>query len=547
MRFPSKKSFVRASLLFVFALPNLAYAEETPEEMKAREQKEAAALSAKYLDLEAAKTAFGTEFSIEDRDGVFTLFGGTSVACRSAFDIKSDPVKGEFRIYYDGSNADCLEFDKAMAEKLKPTFVSLSGGDKSEDGKMKPTGTFKVVNLAVPKKNSSKGIVDLYELKDGDKSLSHVSEAEAKKKKLQAETDKKALQTDTDITLVTKCIRGLKELDVGDDALTRLLALPEAMKSEIAKAKGDDWMSESEKAIREKKFKACKVQFARAKEDSIADAKCDDRLKKIAGEDDSYVAKIKTLYLDLIGRYMRDATNGTKSIDESYDAAVAAVDKLRDEGYKLSEDDLKDVDAAERNFNLHFLRLAATKGANSEEFKSIQGKMLDYMLADDANECLVTETGAINPAQARNSKCQAKQWLSQQLGQQVIAANGNQALIDKKAAELQLAAKEADDLAACSALPATATDVQKKACTDLQARVDARNSAAANGSLNTAANGFGQVVNTTATTTLPAKESTGSGLLESGYKAPTTNTSVITPKENVTVNTVPQGNRRLTR
>jgi hypothetical protein len=169
----------------------------------------------------------------------------------------------------------------------------------------------------------------------------------------------------------------------------------------------------------------------------------------------------------------------------------------------------------------------------------MKDKMLEYMLAEDAEGCLTGE-GAIVPAQRMNRACATSQWLSLQLGQQMVAANGNQALIEKQAVAAQLMT----DYNACTALRTTAAqtgttlDAMNDArCKPIEDQVNAQKTATANAGLTTG--GFASVnsgattpatTNVTGTSTTTANTANGgSGLMNSVY------TSQSAPQQTVTI------------
>ena len=165
MRIPSKNLVVRLSLLIVLAMPTMARAVDGDENVKAPTQAEidqqkkdekieadrlaeekrladekkiaddkaAAAKNAKYLDLTAAKAAFGPEFSVGKDGDTVNLYGGTSEECSKAFTIENevktiDDIKvGQFKIKYDGSNAKCLKFEDALKDQPNGSFRPLWG------------------------------------------------------------------------------------------------------------------------------------------------------------------------------------------------------------------------------------------------------------------------------------------------------------------------------------------------------------------------------------------------------------------------------------
>lgn len=530
MRFPSKQSLVRVSLLFLFALPTIAQGDENTDTQSAQD---VADRKEHFLALSEAKQAFGKEFSIGEVNSQFVLYGGTSKVCRDKFEIETDGAKGEYRIHYLGDAPDCLYFDRVTKDLPSADFVKLQSGVKSEEVKMIPTGTFDKVNLVVDDPYSSKGLYassDELTTDDG-KSLSHENEKEVADRKKQEAADKKQKMIDAAFTVVTKCHRGLKELDVGDEALARLAEIPE-----IVKEKGEEWFADNAAKFREEKFKACRVQMLKAKVDEIASSECESRLQKIADADPKYTSRIKDIYMQLVNRYAHSASLG---MEEAYDAAMDTIAKIREFG--LSEKEEADLLAVERNINLQFMQKAALEGVKSENFIAMKDKMLEYMLAEDAEGCLTGE-GAIVPAQRMNKACAGSQWLSLQFSQQIGMANANQALLDKQA----LASQLMTDYDACSALRASAAqagttlDAANDArCKPIEAQVNAQKTATANVGLN--ANGFGTIMNgtnTTAygTTTNTATNPTNSGLMNSVY------TSQSSPQQTVTipVNTVQQ-------
>jgi hypothetical protein len=524
MRFPSKKAFVRASLLLIFAIPTLAHA-ETPEEKTSREAKESADKKSHYISLSEAQAAFGSEFSLEDKSGTFTLYGGTSEDCLGSFDFSNDPKKGQFKILYKGTNDSCLKFETATKDLPKGKFRSLAD---LPDGKMKPTGTFDLVNLVSDNANSSKSPWTSEELKtDADKSLSNVAAEDVATKKKKALADKKQAEIDRDKDIVKTCNRGLKELDVGDAALARLAKIPE-----VVKDLGDQYFTDKGEAIRAAKFKACRIQILKAKTDDLAASDCESRLKKIAAADDKYTAKVKALYLELVNRYMNSTT---LDMEDAYAASVDTITKLRE--YDLTDKEAKDVDAAERNVNLHFLRLAAMKGSDSDEFKSMKDHMLEYMLAGDGANCL-NEQGVIpmNSAQRYNAACASSQWLSNQLVQQVQLAGSNQLVLNAQAtaATAKANADQAKLLndqyvLACGGLAATASPDGKHTCAailadDAKAKTDAANVGISTNGFNGLSTGILTTTPATNTTTTPT---TGSGFMGSVYTGQKTTTPTV--------------------
>lgn len=515
MRFPSK-----ALLIFVLSTA-IAHADEG---------------SARYLSLSQAREAFGPEFSLENMDGAFTLFGGTSEACLTSFDIKNDPKKGEFSILYKGDNDGCLKFTDTVKDLPRGGFRSLAD---LPDAKMKPEGTFDSAKLVSENAYSSKNPWNREDLKsDKDEFLSNVSAADFAKLKKDEEAKKKQAQVDMDLLLVSKCHRGLPELDLGSDALARLAKI-----DEVVRDKGDEWFADSAKKFRDETFSACQKQILKARTDQIASAKCEDRLKKLAGEDEQYVSKIKSLYFDLANRYTNSTT---MEVEDAYQASMDTLEKIRE--YDITEEDEQKILGMQRNIQFAFLRRAAAQGSESEAFKFMKGKMLDYMVENDAEGCLDQDTGMVLSMQRMNRACSGAMAMSIALGQQIVAANGKQMLLNQQARELA-------DRDACANLRSSGMALQpfeEAKCKAIETADAEKASAAANGSLSNAASGFGEAVKTprpeTPDATAGASAGSESGLLNTGYTAEQgaapMNTAAQTPATNVAA---PSGQRRIFR
>ncbi|MBS1963453.1 MAG: hypothetical protein JST04_14655 [Bdellovibrionales bacterium] len=487
MRFPSKKAFVRASLVLIFAIPTWAHAEDA---------------KAKYLNVDEAKTAFGAEFSLEKDGDYFTLYGGTTKSCRDLYEIASDANAGTFSIHFKGGDKACLSKDEALksVDASKNPFVTLFKDNM--DAKMKPTGNFDHVDLVVKEEYSSKSTGTPFELKN-DKGESLQSPAYLADKKKKDDEDKKKeaerkkdQAIDRDVMLVTKCGRGLKELQVGSDALDRLMGLSETVKAGILADQGDKFFTDAEKNLREKFFRACRVKILKARTDDLyADSKlslskkddgitaedCDSRLKKIGDEDESYIPKIADAYLELVNRYMNSST---LSVEDAYTAAMDAIAKVRE--FAPSDEDKaealeKKLDAAERNLNLALLRKAAMQGADSEDFKAMKDHVLGYM-TEEGNGC-ITDQGAIVATRRLDPKCGESQWIALQYAQQLQLAQTSQVALNQQA-----------QLAMCNNATANGlvlTPAEQTACTTIQAAAKAKEAANANAGLTGANDGFG--------------------------------------------------------
>lgn len=539
MRTPSKLKFIRSSLILAALLPNAASAEVTPEE---------AAKKSRSLSFEEAKKAFGPEFSAEASDGTFTLYGVTTENCKSSnFDFSNDPKKGEFKIFYKGFNDDCLDFDKSKA--------AIAAGEKSLalssliDSKMTGSATFAALKLCSEDLSSDKNRVRCQELKnDKDETLSFESSADLAKKKKLADEEKRQGQIDIDLQLVTKCNRGLSELDVGAEALARLAKIPA-----VVEEKGDKYFSAAESKHRAAEFAACRISILRGATSDIDQTGCEERLKKISSADDKYVSKVKALYLELVNRYMNSTTLG---MVEAYEKAIGAIEFAR--GLDLDEKETADLLAAERNLHVNFLRLAAAKGEGSDEFAFIKDKMLGFMLGSDELGCL-TDKGAVAPEQRMNRACAGNQWLSAQLTTHDMNARLTQQRMNTEALIAQKKENDALKLGQCQFAEASKTvqsPVENAECTALKAQADKEVKSVLNAGLDGL--GFGTIAEEKAKT--PATTSSedfldaaSSGLMNSVHTEKpktevTTDTKGAAPTgpaaPAVTVNTVPMSSMR---
>jgi hypothetical protein len=524
MRFPSKHSFVRASLLFVFVVPTPAFADVASTvaasalaaaSAAVEPAAETAGSPERFLNLSEAQKAFGPEFSTKEVDGTVILFGGTTKECMENFDVSNDPNNGTFKIFYKGGNDTCLSHTDAVKDIARGAYQGL---DSLPDGRMKATGTFDRVDLVWENLTSSKSPFASVEIPvDADgASIAHLSAADAEALRAKKEHEKKQGEADFDMLLVTKCHRGLDELDVGEEALERLLQVPEL----LGENKDEKWLSDTAAKFRAEKFAACRKQILKARTDEIASASCEDRLAKIVAEDPEYAPKVKALYLDLVKRYMDSQAMG---VEEAFTAATDTLEKIR--GFDLGEKEEAELAVLERNLHLRFLQRASLEGADSESFKAMRSNMLDYLAESDTLGCL-TDGGAISPQQARNPGCASAQWLSMQFGQQIGIAQGVQAQLNKKAQELAdtQGCQVLRSNSALSGSPLSAADEAK--CKAIEYAADAKLKATVNAGIT--GNGFGEAVSTPtdASWSTPTTQTTNSGLMNSAYTAPQTTTQV---------------------
>jgi hypothetical protein len=504
MRTLSKLKFIRSSLLLAALLPNLASAEVSPEE---------AAKKSRTLTLADAKKAFGPEFSADGADGIFTLYGVTTENCKKDnFDITNDSKKGEFKIFYKGFNDDCLDFEKSKA--------AIAAGEKSlglsslTDSKLTGASSFAALKLCSEDLASDKNRVRCQELtNEKDEVLAFESAADLEKKKKAQAEEKRQGQIEIDLQLVTKCNRGLSELDVGAEALARLAKIPS-----VVEEKGEKYFSAAEEKHRAAEFAACRLTILRTASSDISQTGCEERLAKISAADEKYASKVKALYLELVNRYMNSSTLG---IEDAYEKSMEAIARAR--GLDLSEKEIANLDVSERNLHLNFLRLAAMKGENSVEFEFMKEKAADFIASSDTEGCLtVNETGMFLPAQ-RNPQCIGTQQLSAQFNNNLVIAHTTQGRMNVAAQIAQQKENDALKLGECRTAELTKTPqspAETNLCSTLKAKADLEEKMVLNAGLD--GKGFGTIADdkdakTTATVTQSDELSNASGLLNTGY------------------------------
>ena len=541
MHFPSKKSFVRASLLLIFAVPTLAYADDQKDQVPKNStsvETVSADDSARYLSLADAKLAFGSEFSIENSGKTYDLFGGTSKDCLTSFDIKNSGETGQFTIKYLGGKPKCLDFSKAMKGVSEGDQISLAA---TPDGQMTPTGTFDKVVLFAPRTFTSKESSEELLLSDG-KSLAHESAADAKKRVDQEKVDKLADRKDLDVKFISKCVHGFSELEVRQSAIDDL----QKTVKEIADKDSEldaKYFDQANAETRAKIFRGCEIQIMNGAvadlnpmflgdEDSDAPVKatkkkskgfsasdCSSKLEKIALKDPKYVKKIEDLYMAFIKKQMANQPAG---LDKAYEAAEGMMEKLRAFADDHSVDGAEDaatpakIDALDKAMHLQFLALAA-KGDDPEFFNTVKSDIFDYMAGDEKLADCNNGAGVPSAKELRmpTKGCAASLELSNALFAQTNVEGKTQFDLANKKAMADLAAD-------CQ----TATPKNPMACKAMDDAAKSAASLAANGSLNTAANGYGQATTGTTNgtpsvnpaTTLPSANGT-SGLMNSGYTA----------------------------
>jgi hypothetical protein len=560
MRFPSKKSLVRASLCLILAVPTLAEAAPSPDAVStnATEKTDDNAKTAdtqvdatkkdpvanwQDLKFDQAKTAFGPEFSVNNIGGTYTLFGGTSADCLPHFDIHNDGATGEFWIRYDGLNKDCLSFDTVKAKTAPKDFVLLS---EQPDSKMTPTGTFAAVQFRSANPYSGLHPFDRDPLASSEKDkdgkaivLSNTSEADKKKQREQDEIDKRNAQISVAEKVISTCKHGISELDIVPSWISFLANQPQFMKDKDA-----DWESETLKKNRDREFAACSRQIRRGTierdkmdEKTVAAlSTCDVFLKTLASEDPDSVAKIKKMYMSLLNRYLQSAPPGLES---EYDAAMELLAKVRE--FDLSDDESSDLANLEQNLNIHFLNAAAAEGTDSKEFQAMKANMLTYMFDRDKAGCLSNQ-GLLMPYALRAGKnCASAAYFSSVFNQQLSIANTAQFGLNQKAAFEKLKA----DVAVCSAMRTSAAQAgvamdpaQDAHCKPLEAQVAALSKPLVNNGLGSTS--FGQV-----STGAPNAAATGA----TNAPAVTAQQTVSVPVKTAVSNAVTPGSgvRRLTR
>lgn len=475
--------------------------------------------NARYLTMDEAKTAFGDEFSVRIVNGQVLVDGGTAEKFRSNFVFTNfyEGDKLKLKIYYDGKNDEALNFGNVKKEDVK--FITLQ--DNFDGGMIKLSKSIKSIEMVSPNAYSSKKPWNENEFLNEDGELvSYVSPEDIARKKKLEEAEKGEKQNDLNVLLVTKCHRGLSELDVGSEALAQLLKANASVQEKIANDKGEDWLSEQSKKFTKEVFEACRTQMLRGKLADISKSECDSRLVKIGNDDDSYVVKIKGLYFDLSERYLNTDTMG---VQEAYEASIAALGKVRsfqvDEKDEASEE--RKIKLAEDRIQAILMGRSVAEGSKSESFEFMRGKALENLIALDTNECLIPETGYMLPNMMQNPLCAEMRVLSynfiKQSNEQLRVANQNAELITKQNQYLA-------DQQNCAALRAGGVPLQageEAKCKAIELAVAANAKAAANESIGNSAAGYGEIVKTpeTATNTAGVNTNTSSesGFLNSAY------------------------------
>jgi len=567
MRFPSKQSLVRVSLLFIFAFPTLAVAED-PKTSTPRD-----------LSLSEATTAFGPDFLVKDVGGIYTLFGVSSASCFQAehFKITPDAPAGTFRIGYDGKDDSCLSYD--TQSKSNAILVSLSDQDGA---KFTPSKSFAAVTLVSKRiseiDNDPQTIPSDRKGDDGKAApLSYTSAADLEAQKKQAAADKHQDELDTKMKVVTTCHKGFDELDVAS------LALDNLVKDVDFAAKNKTWIADQTSEIEGYVFRACAKTLRKTKVKDLADAEgfldagddvdssadpfadtfeadlkvkdsdsdadlklkkanCGERLNTLMATNSKYARKVIALYFSLAKRYASAAANGTMSFDDA-EAAIAKIYARIEDSIGDLKDDKLEAKATERlkeekKASAFALLQAASAGSvDPKTYAKMRESLLGVLMDQDEKACFLDQdsisptTGLATPlpnqAKAFTKDCQKSYELMK-----TVLAQDNTAKANQTAFASQMLTNSCLNSRTVAAMNhAEMSDQDKSMCTTVLARYDADAKIAANAGLN--ANGFGSVSSDAKTT--PANTATtnpangGSALMNTVY------TSQSSPQQTVTI------------